>query len=170
MADISYNVESHRWEIKGYDDEVKAAVGETTIQLFKGVVAAVTATIQNLNIGTLATLRAINSAGVGTLGNVQAQDLTLAAGTKITLFSSIVGTTPATTVGTGGFAVATMSGMENIAITDKVYANPKAALSAGLSDLQVAGAGNVQVRFVNPSPAAAVSQAAVGWDVLAIRS
>ena len=91
--------------------------------------------------------------------------------TLITGKYAYVGTTPLTNVGTNAVAVATMTGI-TCQPGDKIVANPKAALAAvvGLGDVRVATNNVVVVKFINPGIALAGSQAAVGWDVLVVRS
>ena len=96
--------------------------------------------------------------------------VTIQDGTEVTLIKVITGTTPAIQVGTLDFAVATITGLGSLSTSDKVIVNPKSALTVGVSDVRVVAAGQVMLRFVNPKADTLLTQAAVGWDVLAVRS
>ena len=83
-----------------------------------------------------------------------------------------IGTTPATTIGSLTSAIATISDMTGLEVGDHLVVNSKAALLAGIAIAyaRVPAANTAVVCLLNPNAASVATQAAVGWDVLAIRS
>ena len=84
-------------------------------------------------------------------------------------FKGRVGTTPAVGVGTSAIAVATMTNTADLLATDRIVLQPKGELTLGMVSARMYSDGCMTVKFVNPAQAVA-TQAAIGWDILAIRT
>jgi len=152
-----FNPVTRAWELRG-STGVLAQIGEAGLNLF-----GKTATIANINVGTLATLC-----------NVSATSVTVGAdGGAVTKIDKIVGTIALAAIGTGSVAVATITGLGSagIAVADCVWVNPKAALSGvGLTGVHVPTTNVVNVYVSNPSDQGGGSLPVVGCDVLVIRA
>ena len=88
---------------------------------------------------------------------------------KMTTF---VGTSAAiAAVGTGNVVTGTITNATGLAVGDIVFANPKSTLSSniGIAGFHMPTTNTLNVYFQNALPATVASQAAVGWDVFAIR-
>lgn len=85
-------------------------------------------------------------------------------------FTSFVGTTPAIGVGSlGGNTLATMTGVKDVALGDRVIVNPKALMTLSLMGAHVPAANTINILLGNLKGAEA-TQPAVGWDVMVIKA
>ena len=115
----------------------------------------------------------ISQDGIDTSGNIIALRARIGAGGTISLIQKFSGTlTGITAVGSGATAVGTVTGMTGIAFGDSVFGNPKAALGGniGIAGWHVPTTNTVNAYITNTKPDSAGSLAAVGVDILVLRS
>ncbi len=145
-----------------------------TLATLRAIVVGAQGSIQNLNVPTLATLRAINVAGVGSIASADIPTLKVGAGGgALTLRMKVTGTISLAAVGTCGVGVATMTGIgsSGIAVGDLVTVTPKAAISGvGFVGAYIPTTNVVNVYVVNPDILSAGSLPAVGIDAHISRS
>lgn len=150
---------------------------------------AVTGSIENLNVPTLATLQALNTAGQGSIANLNTTTGTITTlnavniakvaraqiggGGTISYMAKFTGTIALAAVGTMTVGVATVSnlGSSGIAVGDQVVITPKAAISGVLLGLGWIPTTNVVIVPVsNAAIDSAGSLPAVGVDILVTRT
>jgi len=114
-------------------------------------------TLQNVGVGTLATLQSLKLGGGSTLG----------AAYKLTGTCAGIAA-----IGSGAIAVGTITGMTGVAVGDAVMGAPKADVSAGhvgIGGFFVPTTNVVNVWLQNSKPDSAGSFPATGFDIFAVR-
>ena len=127
-------------------------------------------TITDLNVGTLATIRAAVLAGVASLADAQAEAVTLGGGTSLAKITHVVGSSASiTSVGSGLTALGTIA-VTGAVVGDVVVISPKTAphttINLGLAWVPSVNTVNFQVQ---QNASTEGSFVAVGWDVLLIK-
>ena len=185
-----YNHVSGRWELRGnLQGSPLMSVGEDGFNAF-----ARTGTLANINVGTLAVARAVAVAGQGSIANLNTTtgtitnlnvgstldinrliigDVGVGGAAALSYLQAMVGTIALTAIGTGAVAVATVSGVgsSRIAVMDKIFVLPRAALSGvALGGVHIPTTNVINVYVVNPSSVGGGSLPAVGLDILHFRT
>ena len=141
-----WNASARRWEQKGLDGLVKAYSDETGMGS------------NRITVGTQATI----------------QRAVIGAGSNLDYLLGFTGTSAAiTSVTAAGVTVGTITNATGLAVADKVFGVPKStglsSANIGIGAFYVPTTNTLNVHFVNPA-AGAGSLAAVGWDIIAVRS
>lgn len=90
--------------------------------------------------------------------------------TRVSLIRSFVGTTPAIGIASlGGLGIATLTGVVDTVVGDKVFVTPRTLLTLGIAGVAVSTNNTVHVAYFNPVGAVG-TQPATGFDVLVIKT
>jgi hypothetical protein len=170
-----YNGAAGRWELRGRQKGEPVAWADENQFYVRGTLA-----YDALSVGTQATIRDVVIANTGSIANLTTTNGLLnntklgATGGTISVLLGLTGTLPGITgIGSGGVAVATMTGVASagVAAGDIIFGVPKAALGGhtGIVGWHVPTTNVINAYIANTKPDSEGSFVPVGVDVAALR-